>query len=63
MELRFSEIANTFHILDQVSQSLPDFFTVTEYNDLEKYFDLKILGKYKEIRNKYQTIQNIINIK
>lgn len=56
MKLRLSEIANTFHILDQVSQSLPDFFTVTEYKDLEKHFDLKMLGKYKKIRNKYQTI-------
>jgi hypothetical protein len=58
LKLNFNGVANNFHILDQISESLPDFFIMPEYKAefKGKFDDEKILSKYRSIRKKYQTI-------
>ena len=56
LTLAFSRLANNFHILDQVSDSLPEFYLLAEYKDelAHEFSDKALLGKYREIRKRHQ---------
>src|SRR5688572_9806206 len=58
LTLTFNRLANNFHILDQISESLPEFYLLAEYkNDAlyHEFSDEELLGKYRETRKRHQT--------
>jgi hypothetical protein len=60
LRLTYSPIANKFHLMDQVSESMTDFFLIPEYKSswIETYGlsdeDQAFLGQYQQLRKKYQ---------
>lgn len=62
--LTFNRLANNFHILDQISGSLPEFYLLPEYKDaLEHEFsDKELLSKYREVRKRHQTAPDALTI-
>src|SRR5438132_1543508 len=59
LRLETSELAGKFHVLDQISGALPNFFQIPEYKDLLKKqlkHDTNLLSSYRAIRVKYQKI-------
>jgi hypothetical protein len=62
--LKFNRLANNFHILDQISESLPEFYLLPEYKDALKheFLDKELLGKYREIRKKHQIAPDALTI-
>ena len=62
--LILNSLANSFHILDKISESLPEFYLLAEYkSELEhKFLDKELLVKYREIRKKYQSAPDALTI-
>jgi hypothetical protein len=60
-KLQYNELANNFHILDQISKSFPVFFEIPAYQqELNKNFqNTELLDKYRKLRIKYQTIPSV----
>lgn len=62
IKLSYSQVAAAFHVLDQLSESLPAFFHIPEYKDVwRSQFGLSaedevILSAYQKVRQKYQKI-------
>lgn len=62
LKLSHSPIASEFHLMDQISESLPLFFQIPEYKETwrNQYGfnteDEEILSAYQKIRQKYQKI-------
>ncbi len=59
--LQYNELANNFHILDQISKSLPVFFEIPAYQQelKQKFQNTELLDEYKKLRIKYQTIPSV----
>ncbi len=55
--LTFNRLANNFHILDQVSEGMPEFYLLPEYKQVLEHeiTDKEVLAKFREVRKKYQT--------
>jgi len=64
LTLTFNRLANNFHILDQISESLPEFYLLAEYKDAldHKFSDKELLGKYRETRKRHQTAPDALTI-
>lgn len=59
LNLKVNELASIFHAIDQVSDSLHDFFQIQDYSEeLKPLFNNKIsaIFSYKKIRKKYTKI-------
>lgn len=63
--IKVNVLANNFHILDQVSESLPEFFRLPIYKD--KLFDQfkehrEMLVAYRKMRGNHQNIPSFFNM-
>jgi len=64
LQLSFNRLANDFHILDQVSGSLPPFFHIKAYAEVlrDRLRDEALLEGYKKLRQKYQRMPAVFKV-